>query len=481
MIPRWLRNVAEGAPTPGIAQGSSLRRQLTLQLLAAFAAILAFAGGAGYFAVRMALLRQFDDGLETKALMVATATRTQGGRTEVDFSDKYLREFDRDEADAFFQVWGAAGTTVGRSDSLHNADLPLKYGSRERPKYWNLRLPDGDEGRAIGFAFTPGGSSQRSSEAFVVVAAERDSLDDTLTGFAWMFASGGAALLLATGLIVPLVVNPRLRPLQRVADQAGTIEAGTLAQRFPVAEMPVELQPICDRLNALLGRLEHSFARERRFSSDLAHELLTPLAELRVMHEAALKWPDTSGPETHRRSLDVLLRMEELATRLLDLARAEHGRLQAVPGPVDLAGLAAAAWQPWAAAAEAKRLQVSLAGPDPAAVVTDTALLRTVLQNLFGNAAEYAPPDGFVRIAWTAAGESFSLSVANPAPLLQAADMPQLFDRFWRKDASRTGTHNGLGLSLAREIARALGGDLVATLENGVLTFTVTGRNLGPR
>src|SRR5262249_22788700 len=154
-----------------------------------------------------------------------------------------------------------------------------------------------------------------------------------------------------------------------------------LGQRFPAGEMPDELRPICEGLNALLGRLERSFARERRFGSDLAHELLTPLAELRVLHEAALKWPDTSGPDTHRRSLDVLLRMEDLATRLLDLARAENGCLQAEREPVDLAKLVTTVWQPFAGVARERRLEIALSGPEPSPLISDTALLRTVLQN----------------------------------------------------------------------------------------------------
>ena len=160
----------------------------------------------------------------------------------------------------------------------------------EEPEYWDLPLPRGrGPGRAIGIKFRPR-FDRRDDEArkdpldaVVVVAGQRGQLDAMLQRVRFMLFGGGVGLLLVTSLAVPFVLRPGLRPVERVADRARTIDSKTLGERFPVEDMPRELRHICERLNDLLARLEASFERERRFSGDLAHELLTPLAEMRVI------------------------------------------------------------------------------------------------------------------------------------------------------------------------------------------------------
>lgn len=457
----------------------SIRSQLTWGLIAVFAVLIAAGGGFVYYATRAAVYAQFDAALRVKALVIITATEQRRGRIDVEFSDRFLREFDDDIATDFFQVWAADGTTVERSDSLERRDLPQRFGTVDEPGYWNLELPRGKPGRAIGIKFTPRVDGDRGGdvqEAVVVVAGHRGQIDDTLRRLAWILAGGAAGILLATSLAVPLVLRPGLRPLRRVADQAAGIDAGTLGQRFPVDGLPAELAPICERLNALLARLEHSFERERRFSADLAHELLTPLAELRVLTESALKWPETAGPETHRHALDVLVRMEALVTSLLDLCRAENGRLSGAPSRIKVGDFLASIWRPFVALAEERKLEVAFAGPAGQEVATDAAFLRAIVTNLLSNAADYAPRGSRVRVEHEVSAGSWVLRVANPAPQLTSADVAQMFDRFWRKDPSRTGgQHSGLGLALSRELARALGGSLKTARDaNGVLTLTLT-------
>lgn len=460
----------------------SLRSQLTWGLIAVFAVLTAAGGGFVYYATRAAVYGQFDEALRVKALVVVTATEQRRGQIEVEFSDRFLREFDDEIATDFFQVWTADGTTVERSDSLERRDLPQRFGTLEDPKYWNLDLPRDKPGRAIGIKFTPrverDGDRPRGTpvEAVVVVAGNRRQIDATLNRLAGVLIGGGAGILLVTLLAVPLVLGPGLRPLRQVADQAAGIDAGNLAQRFPTAGLPAELAPICERLNALLARLESSFERERRFSADLAHELLTPLAELRALTESALKWPETSGPDTHRQALDGLLRMEALVTRLLDLSRAENGRFAAHPVTISLREFLEEAWRPFAVAAQEKNLVVKFEGPANATASADAAFLRAIVTNLFSNAVDYTPAGGFVRVAYDARAEGYALRVSNPAPQLSAGDVAQMFDRFWRKDPARTGgQHSGLGLALARELARVLGGEMEASLgADGTLTMALT-------
>lgn len=444
---------------------------MTLGLLAAISLLVVSGAGALYLALRAAMLAQFDAGLRVKALVVVTATKQRGEQLRVEFSDRFLREFDDELATDFFQVLVHEGKSVERSDSLGNRNLPLRFGTMEAPEYWDMELPRRrGAGRAIGIRFRPRFEKDSRHpdpallDAVVIVAAQRGELDAMLRRIGIMLSGGGLLMLLATSLVVPMVLRPGLRPVRRLSDRAHLMDASMLGERFPADDLPSELRPICDRLNDLLARLESSFERERRFSADLAHELLTPLTEARAIADSALKWPDSAGPEDHRRTLEILARMEGLVKHVLELARAENGRWAMQLTLVGVADLINEVVAAHAAEASMRGIEVQLDGPAALVLGTDVGVLRVIVGNLVANAVAYAPSGCVVQISWSETATGGEIAVANPAPDLDPADLPRLFDRFWRKDVSRTSNrHSGLGLSLALELAAVLGGNLAAS------------------
>ena len=361
----------------------------------------------------------------------------------------------------FFELWRTNGTVSARSESLNDADLPLRFGSSARPAYWNLNLPGSHAGRAIGLKFSPKAEDEEAKhlaplEAIVVVAADRQSLDRTLDTLAIVLVVTGLLTIIITVPMVSFSLRRGHAPLGQLARQAAAITADSLQTRFPVDPMPEELRPITTRLNDLLGRLEASFERERRFSADLAHELRTPLAELRSLAEVELAWPEGEESEKHRETLNIALQMEAMVTRLLELARCENGKIALQFESVSIASLVEEVWHPLAAKAKMKQLAFSFNVPPGAMIQTDRVLFRSILTNLLSNAVEYTPQNGQVEIRWQSdVGE---LSVSNTVHDLNAADVPHLFERLWRKDKSRTGgDHCGLGLVLSRTFAELLG------------------------
>jgi signal transduction histidine kinase len=306
----------------------------------------------------------------------------------------------------------------------------------------------------------------------VAVARDRAPLDQALGGVVWALAAMGVALLGAVPLVVTRGVRRGLRPLAQVADEAARMDAralvadgGDAPARFSVAALPEELRPIGLRLNELLDRLAATFERERRFSADVAHELRTPVAELRNMAEVALRYPDEARPFDD--VLGVAIQMESLVTTLLALARCEAGRQPVSLEPVDVARVLGDAWAPLAAAAREKKLEVA-PPPELAVVVqTDRVLLGAIVGNLLSNAVAYTPRGG--QLSWRiSAGE---IAVENTNRSLSAEDLPHAFEPFWRKDAARSdGLHAGLGLSLAQAYARLLGAELRLEVAGGKVT-----------
>lgn len=444
----------------------SIRGHLTWTILSAFGLLLVLSSLAIYFLTRAALLKEFDAGLWSKAQTIMSLAEQGQDGIQVEPANTIFHSAKAGQDSPVYEVWQAGGNVIARSDSLKDTGLPLRFGSLDKPAFWNLDLPDGDDGRAIGLKFSPKAEDEdakkfKTHEAVVVVAANREPLDQTLNILATVLA---VTALLTIAVTVPLVSISLRRghaPLGHLARQAAAITADSLQTRFPVDSLPKELQPITARLNDLLGRLESSFERERRFSADLAHELRTPLAELRALAEVELAWPENSEPEKHREILNIALQMEAMVTRLLEMARCENGKIALHFESFAIAPLVEEVWRPLAARAKTRQLQFQFHVPPDAVLQTDRVLFRSILINLLSNAVEYTPSGGCGEVQWRS--DAAELTISNTVHDLTAADVPHLFERLWRKDESRTGReHCGLGLALSRTFADSLGFNLKA-------------------
>jgi len=464
----------------------SIRRRLTRELLGAV--LLLLGGGLAilFFAARDAAIEQFDSALQAKARAISTVTLQEGGVIRVAFSDRFLPGFDDRKPRDFFQLWDAAGREIARSESLAaGSQLPHGVGTLARPRRENFTLPNGRPGRLVGFAFRPKSAGApargREEELQLVVASDRDGLDETLWQLGGLCAGLGAVLAGVTVWLIPRVLRRGLEPLDRLGERVTRIDADSLATRFSLDDLPAELRPIGGRLNELLGRLQESFERERRFSADLAHELRTPLAELRSSAECALKWPEARDPATDRETLAITLQMERIVTHLLALARGEQGQLAVQPEPIALDVLVGDLWPEFASRAAARELTATL-DLQPARGLADGALLRAILNNLFENAVDYASRQGEILISARSGPTGVTVTVANTAEELRPEDLPRLFDRFWRKEAARTGgAHLGLGLALSRSFAAAMGWTLTAEFDAAHrLAFVLAGPSPSP-
>ena len=460
---------------------NSIRRRLTTTILPGFGLLLVFSSAAIYFLTRAALLREFDSGLRSRALTIMSLTEQGRDGIQVELPDPLFRDVDGDTTPQFYELWQTNGTVLARSDSLNTVDLPRHSGSATEPVYWNLGIPGGRSGRAIGLKFAPksedeGAKLSSPSEAIIVVAADRRSLDSTLATLAGVLVLTGLLTVIITVPLVSVSLRQGHAPLEELARRAAAINADSLHTRFPVDSLPTELRPIATRMNDLLARLQASFERERRFSADLAHELRTPLAELRSHAEVAMEWPEGEATEKHRQTLEIALQMEAMVTRLLELTRCENGKISPQFESVLLAPLVQQVWQSVIHKANGRKLAFVFDMPQNATIQTDRTLFRSILANLFSNAVEYSPTNGRGEIRW--AGDRGEFTVSNSVHDLNADDVPHLFERLWRKDKSRTGSeHCGLGLALTREFAELLGFDIQARFtDERTLTISLKAR-----
>ena len=455
---------------------NSIRRQLTRELLGAALALVGGSLLAIYFAARHTAISEFDEALQVKAHAICTMTLPTPTGVNMLFSNRFMRGFDKRTPHDFFEIRDQ-GRQVARSGSLREDVLPQKIGTLEQPQVWDLPLPNGEPGRAIGFTFRPRDPANDRTlqrELQIVVAVERWPLDATLRKLLWLTVGCAAVLTGATLWFVPRVLRRGLKPLDALGENAAEIDASSLARRFPSEGLPAELQPITGRLNDLLARLEASFERERRFSADLAHELRTPLAELRSLAECSVKWPDTRDQSTDRETLAIARQMEQMVAHMLALTRGERGQLHVQAEPVALDEVVERVWRTCARRAAGRQLRVRVTTSTGLAEA-DPTLLGSIVANLCENAVDYTPSNGEIEVSVAPVENRVVLSITNTTADLEAADVPRLFDRFWRKEPARSGgKHLGLGLAIARTFAETMGWTLTATSDAPQrLTFTL--------
>ncbi len=274
----------------------------------------------------------------------------------------------------------------------------------------------------------------------------------------------GLVLLFAFGLCVYITLRYALKPLREVSESAAAISARTMHARLKTQGVPAEIAPLVDSFNRVLERIERGYRVQQEFLGKAAHELKTPLALIRAQIE--LK---EDGENDREALLSDVAYMTRQVQQLLLLAEASEA-LNFKPAVVrvrDIADQAVAYLQRMAEAAGV-RLEVSAATED-AVWDADRGALFTLLKNLLENAIQHAP----ARTAVSVDIHGDAVTVRDCGPGVDAAQLPLLFDRFWR-GAHRRDHGAGLGLAICREIALAHGWHLTAEQAEPGLRFRLS-------
>ena len=325
--------------------------------------------------------------------------------------------------------------------------------------------------------------TMENSEVAVVVAVRLRLFETGMARLRTAFLLALPLALLFVGGGSWLASGRALRSVEDLARVAEQVTASNLDQRIAPESVATEFRRLTTVLNGMLDRLQRSFSQAVRFSADAAHELQTPLAVLQGEIEQALhRYPP--GSEEQRTFSDVLEevhRLKAITRKLLLLSRADSGQLRPTLSPVVLTELIADVAEE--ARALAPLLQVSDDLRPDVDVMGDPGLLQQAVTNLSSNAMRYNRDGGAIEFRLSACDGTAELTVANTGPGIPPQDHPRLFERFYRADASRGRRTDGvgLGLSLAREIARAHGGDLTLVESGGDRTlFRMTLPVAGP-
>ncbi|GAB2537876.1 histidine kinase dimerization/phospho-acceptor domain-containing protein [Rhodanobacter koreensis] len=399
------------------------------------------------------------------------------------FSSGQLPEFLADDGRVYFVI-SCDGQDVASSAAARALSWPAADDGN--PNFADLSDQEGSVLRGVVLPFTPESALARRSIAGTAgattaqvnerpaapcslrLAVDRSEVQDFQGTMDTIFV-GSIVLAVVTVLILaPLLVSRGLRPLSQLTEAMQGIGPETPEQRL-VGANAQELKPLMTRFNEVLARMEDGLVRERQFASGVAHELRTPLAELRTLIEVELLYP--SGRDLRDLLAEIGkigVEMERMVGALLLLTRIEAGIERVQTQSVDVTALTRKLLERYRYEVTGRQLEMDARIEPGVTWRGDVTLLDVLLGNLLGNAVAYAPAGSRVLLhcglhAWC---------ISNEAPDLTAGDVALIGQRFWRKGKD-AGVHTGLGLALAAAAARAQLIQLDLSLREGRLSVHV--------
>ena len=422
------------------------------------------------------LIKQFDTALESKARALVILTKYDGIEVEMDFADEFMPEFESPDKPEYFVLFLANANLLEKSHSFDGHAEPEFKNQDNEVRIADLTLPDGRRGRQISIKFVPQIEDkalrkkipeEQRPRAILSISLERESLDTIIRNVHLLIIGISLVVLVAVMMSTTRAINAGLKPLIQIKDDISRISPHSIDRRIDNQGQPDELKPIATQFNLVLSEIEKAFTRERQFSSDVAHELRTPVSELRSLAEVGLRWPDERDIDSYfsdihesSRNLDLLIE------NLLHLCRSEEGHIELEISQVKLGELLAKICRSLNHEITEKNLTIDLPVVNLTVVLVDAQWIELILQNLIFNAISHSPDDATISMQVKSDLEYSRLEICNPMlDPLSREDLEMIFDRFWRKDVAReSGSHAGIGLSLVKSYAGLMNLDVSTTI-----------------
>ncbi|WP_328298171.1 HAMP domain-containing histidine kinase [Streptomyces sp. NBC_00435] len=435
-----------------------LRTRLALAATAAVALVAVGVCAAAFLVVRDALYRQLDLSLTQSARLAAQRNPDSGPGT-LSGECRFLA------APACAEVVPAGpGRDPAAPYLLPVAPAARAVAAGTKAPYYTDIVHAGHPARMLTTDYTKGRALQ--------VALRSDTVEDGIAQAAWWLALTGAAGALLAALLGYWVARTGLAPVTRLTATAERI-AATRDPRHRIELPPPgrggedEITRLAGSFNTMLGELEQSVTAQRRLVADASHELRTPLTALRTNAELLARGDRLTAGQRERASMALgrqLRQVTGLVNDLIELARDEEPQLlveqvRLAPLVEYCAGAARAHWPGVSFRVRAEEAVVVAGVP---------ARLSRLLGNLLDNAAKFSPAGAEVEVELVVrGGERAEVTVRDHGPGIAEADLPYVFDRFYRAGAARSLPGSGLGLAMARQIARAHAAELTAEAAPG--------------
>ncbi len=444
----------------------SIRRTLLLSILVALFAVLAIAGYGVRASARSSLRAQHDGSLVRRAQTFAGLVMDDDDELEFD----YVGPLGESDLGVLLSVTADGGRVIAQSPDWP-ADLAApqtRSSAGGDPVLSDVRLSSESHARmvsvsrhAIEIWDEPGQERPPTPSQFMVlvrVVGRTDALERAEAAVLSALIIGGLIAAAGAAVTVWFGVTFGLRPVRRVSAALDRLGPTDLASPVARQRCPKELLPIVAAVEGLLKRLREAVERERRFTDAAAHELRTPIAELRTITDVAGKWPDEPRLRAAiTEARDIADEMEALLVVLLDAARGGEAYKSQRAERITLLPLARQLANGRLPHLHRRGVSFVFEGDDHAAWNGPKGAVLAIVRNLIDNAAEYTPDGGAVRVAAAQNGKGVKFEVENGPVSLGSDEAQRIFEPFWRADKSRSDrSHRGLGLAIVASLADGL-------------------------
>lgn len=436
--------------------------------------------------------QEFNQAMKAKVGMLQSLVNEDVEGVEFEFAGEYLPEFEGTSSPEYFQLW-YKDSTFEKSDTLALYtinELPFSSIALEEYSFQDITLPDGRTGRVIYTRYIPQIDSEDRAEFYRVMGNDtRPSMviayatSTELLNFTLWFIDG--AFLLAL-IIVPLVVRFAVRNTVSYAlAPLDTLNAKIKGLRFTIRQKHdafqndvEELEPITQSLNHFIEDNYSLYLREKRLTSDIAHELKTPVSELINMTEVAIKFPGEIRLEKDfkPRVLQIGTRMKNIISGLMLIQKYSFKSLE-LTDEIDIQKLVTQLIE----IKEARNVKVEVSSNFQLSVKSNRVAVESIINNLIDNAIEHGKTDTEILVnCGVNCSRNVYLRVTNKVGTeINEDDLKHMFEPLWQKDASRTSEDNfGLGLSIVSALCEAVDAEVSVTKTNEeYISFLVIFKN----
>ena len=447
-----------------LAEPRSIASQLVLLFTPAAAILLGCGLGILYWIVVRHAFEEDRAVLQDKLFAIRADLRMNGGSKALQAELKLLRAGEK--AGYWVRIIDGAGNIVAETPGMQRFLPPELFARGQGARKAEWGPVDYRDGTRL-YSLVSSAEEARGQHYVIQVGQDRSEDEGFMLEFGLLVAGVLVCGIFASAVIAITVAKRGLRPLAAMTQSLQRVGPERLHERIPPQEWPRELQPVAIAFDDMLDRLEDSFTRLSQFSADLAHELRTPLANIRGEAEVALTRP--RSPNEYKAVIESSVaecsRLSDIIDNLLFLARAEAAESQlqrsVFDGRVAIEKITA---YNEAIAAE-RRLDLTCEGEGT--VYADPLLFGRAVSNLVDNAVRFTPDGGRITISLAARAEGTELVVTDTGCGIAAEHIPRVLDRFYRVDPSRSTEGTGLGLALVKSITDLHGGSLAVVSEAG--------------
>jgi signal transduction histidine kinase len=466
----------------------SIRDRLLVWITFVITLIMAVAGTLLYYSVKRSLYSQHDLLVNEAATLILIEVKARNGEVYHEWQTS-LNSTSEKSTKSMIQVWDLKTGDSVKSPSLGEEDLERQYGEVGERIFYNVTLPNGVPGRAVGILTLPVKQGIDGNEGFLpeehpqifVWADSTEELRDVLIKTKRAFVAAGVAVIFVSAAAIWLIIYFLSLAVQSFSSDLLSREGTEIGEPIPVPDhLPSEVVGIAKKFNALLERIDHFREKDQDFFLNVAHEVRTPLSGVKAVIEQALRQPRKveDYQKRLREALNATENLVRLINRLMEFGKLRNARESMMETTLSLDFLSENILEKLREKATENRLRFDVSFCGKTEIDTDEELLSIVVNNLIENAINYAAPNTVIRIKTSNVDRIITFEIQNEHSNMETIPetLDVFFDPFYRADKARNFVKKniGIGLSFCKEVMIMLGGEITATKSSDhSLCFTI--------